>query len=481
MKSPGTTISYRLLGIFLLGLLCPLATAVAQDPAPTPTPAPEEQQAPTAVDAQRLDAAPPLPQEQQPVEEDSSYDRPSVNLATGQVLKNTLSPLHWGHLSLLSFDLLQVYDSNYLFLKDNPVSAQAGAVEGLVAYTLKTGRTNLSLQYRPQVWMSSDAAQFDYTSHAADLHLSRRFSPKWAVNFTDQYQWVADRGHLDTIGFTPDYSASKVNQGAFLSAGRHLMSNTADITVDHNFTAHSSVEILARHQYIQLSSLPAGSAAATIDPAAAYSMQQIYGGQLGWNYQWTRNNSLRVHYAYDQEYFHDSHSTAQFHSAQFGFSRQLRPSLVFQVSGGPSLVLPATQPGATQAANRQISYQGSAVLFKTFHRAGITLSYSRNDNFTGQISDGLNDRVDASLSERLFRRIDLLLGGAYIRQNYSSGAHLQGKSGWTEVHYRLSPSWSLYATYSYLTQDGGPTLFGPRQLITSGIRWSWDPGRGGGF
>jgi hypothetical protein len=65
-----------------------------------------------------------------------------------------------------------------------------------------------------------------------------------------------------------------------------------------------------------------------------------------------------------------------------------------------------------------------------------------------------------------------------VRQNYSIGPHLYGKSGWSELDWHLSRSWSIYGTYSYLTQAGGPILFGPRQLITSGIRWNFDFERG---
>jgi hypothetical protein len=466
-----------LLAVCLLAVIFPWTNAAAQDETPSPTPVPDEQQARPDLTLQK-DQIPAQTQEQLPAD-DQSYDKAPINLATGQLLKVTSSPLRWGHFSVLSFNAVEVYDSNFLFRKDNPLSAQAGAVQGLIVYAIKTGRMNFSLQYRPQIWVSSESTQFDYASHLLDMHASRRISPQWSVNFSDRYQWAADRGNLDQIGLTSDYASNNTNQNPFLVGGRRLISNIADFSVAHNFTAHNSLEFSARHQYISLSALPIGSTVP--DPVATENTQQIIGGQLGWSYQWSRNNSLGIHYAYDREFFQDFTSSAQFHSVLFGFSRRLTSTLVLQVNGGPTLMVPDKAPGAIQAPDIRQTYQGSAALFKTFHRAGFTLSYSRSNDFTGQVSDGLNDRFGATYSERFFRRLDLVVGGAYVRQNYLSGAHLLGKTGWTEIDYRLSPSWSFYTTYSYLTQGGGPTLYGPRHLVTSGIRWSWDAGRNEGF
>jgi hypothetical protein len=463
-----------LLVISLLALVFPWMKAAAQDDQ-TPPPPPQEQ--PTPVDvtvANDKDAPAQTPADQAPAE-GPSFDKAPINLATGQTLRVTRSPLRWGHFSVLSLNAMQVYDSNYLFLKNNPIAAHAGAVQGLLVFAIKTGRTNFSVQYRPQVWFSGETTQTDYASHLVDFHASRRLSQEWSLNVSDQYQWSADRGRLDQIGFTADYSTNNINQNPFLAQGRRVLSNFADISLNHNFSAHNTLEFRARHQYIQLSALP-GDATAP-DPLTVATQEQIFGGEVAWNHAWRRDNSVGIRYAYDREYFQDFTGSAQFHSALFGFSRRLTSSLLLRVTAGPTMMQPATPLGAVLAPDPQFTYQGSAAVFKTFRRSAMSASYSRNNAFTGQISTNLNDRFDASYSQRFFRRLDVVVGGAYIRQELSAGAHLIGKSGWTEIDYRLTPSWSFYTTYSYLTQGGGPLLFGPRQLITSGIRWSWNAGR----
>ena len=463
-----------LLVISLLAVVIPWTKATAQDDQ-TPPPPPQAQ--PTPVDvtvANDKDAQAQTPADQAQAEE-PSFDRAPLNLATGQTLRVTRSPLRWGHFSVLSFNAMQVYDSNYLFLKNNPIAAHAGAVQGLLVFAIKTGRTNFSVQYRPQVWFSGETTQTDYASHLVDFHASRRLSQEWSLNVSDQYQWSADRGRLDQIGFTADYSTNNINQNPFLAQGRRVLSNFADISLNHNFSAHNTLEFRARHQYIQLSALPGDATAPA--PLTVATQEQIFGGEVAWNHAWRRDNSVGIRYAYDREYFQDFTGSAQFHSALFGFSRRLTSSLLLRVTAGPTMMQPATPLGAVLAPDPQFTYQGSAAVFKTFRRSAMSASYSRNNAFTGQISTNLNDRFDASYSQRFFRRLDVIVGGAYIRQELSAGAHLIGKSGWTEIDYRLTPSWSFYTTYSYLTQGGGPLLFGPRQLITSGIRWSWNAGR----
>ena len=212
--------------------------ALAQDDNSASTPAPQQQQQPVDEDTPKNPAAVDQPaQNQKPgdisvsTQSDStdvppeSFERQPVNLSTGQVLSKTRSPLHWGRLSVMSFELMQIYDSNYLFLKDNPLSAQAGAVQGLLVYSLKSSRASLNLQYRPQFWASDQTQQFDYSSHMVDFHTFRYLTPRWAINVSDQFQYSPDRGRLNEVGFSPDYSTGTSTQNPFLSTGRRMVNN----------------------------------------------------------------------------------------------------------------------------------------------------------------------------------------------------------------------------------------------------------------
>lgn len=452
-------------------------TATAQDEPSSPqAPGRDEQASPRPVNQ---------PEEtvQTPPDEYSaslSFEKPATNLATGAVLTTTRSPFRWGNLSVLSVDALQVFDSNYLFLKNNPVPVHAGAVRGLFVYAIKTGRSNFSLQYRPQVWASGDDTQVDYASHMVDFHTFRYLSSTWAINISDQFASVPDRGRLEQIGFSSDYNSSVTTKNPFLSTGRRLLTNTIGISVDHSFNARNRMEFLVRHQYIHLSEPDNGTTIAQ-DPAAASSEQHDIGGEIGWTHTWRRDNEFGVKYAYDREFFQDFEATAQLHSVLFGFSRRLRPSLLLRLGGGPSLLQPAKATGAVVSPDARRTYQAYAALFKKFGRSGLTLSYSRSNNFTGQISDNLNDRYDVTYSQHWNRRLNTVIGGAYVRQALTAQS-LEGKSAWGEVDYRINRSWSLYSSYSYLTQAGGLLPYGPRHLVTSGIRWSWDPDdRGSAF
>jgi hypothetical protein len=463
----------KLLAVLLMLVLAGTTALAQEESTPSTQPPAQDKQASPDTTTQRTDVPPPSP------DETLSFERPATNLATGTALSTTRSPFRWGNLSLLSVDALQVFDSNYLFRSGNPLSVHAGAIRGLLVYAVKTGHSNFSLQYRPQLWASGETSQFDYASHMVDFHTFRYLSSEWGINISDQFVSAPDRGRLEQIGFSADYTNSTSTQNPFLATGRRLLTNSFGVSLDHRFTARDRAEFLVRHQYIRLSEPDNGSTPVQ-DPASVLSEQQDISGELGWTHTWRPDNELGIKYGYDREYFQDFQSSAQLHSILVGISRRLRPSLLLRISGGPALLLPAKAGGSVLPTDSRKTYQASAALFKKFTRSGLTLSYSRSNNFTGQISDNLNDRYDVSYSQHWSRHIDTVIGGAYVRQALTAQT-LQGKSGWTEVDYRLNRSWSFYGTYSYLTQAGGPILYGPRHLVTSGIRWSWDAERGPGF
>jgi len=469
--------------LFAAVLLFATLPAFAQDePAHPPQNADEQQADQTNNDVQkqnRTDQGPsaqPTPQTTAP--SDLTLEQPTVNLATGQVLSKTRSPFRWGNLSLMSINLLQVYDSNYLFVKDNPPSAQAGAVQALFVYALKSSRSDFTIQYRPQVWISDQTQQFDYANHSVNFNTYRSLAPDWALNLSNSFQYTPDDGRLNQIGFSPDYTTGTSSQNPFLATGRKLLSNAAALSLEHTIDAHNQIEMGGRYQYIHVWEDP--TVAAT-DPFSAATEEQDVGAHIGWAHTFRRDNSVGVQYSYDREFFQGFDSDAQLHGVMVNFSRRLRPSLLLRGGAGPTWLMPATPPGAVGKPAGTLTFQANATLYKTFRHSGITLSYSRNNSFTGSISDGLNDRFDGSYSQRFFRKVDVLVGGTYIRQGYSNTPYLYGSSGWSQVDYRLSRSWSVYGSYTYMTQNGRAAQYGPRQLIASGIRWSWDFEQGASF
>src|SRR5215467_6498628 len=151
MRGFNTPLTVKLLLAGLLAMAAAMPVFAQQDEPSSPkTPAPDEQVAPKAATPEEVSVRP----QDEELPNSLSFDKPPTNLATGTALTTTRSPYRWGSLSILSADVLQVFDSNYLFLKDNPVAVHAGALRALVVYAVKTGRSNFSVQYRPQVWAS---------------------------------------------------------------------------------------------------------------------------------------------------------------------------------------------------------------------------------------------------------------------------------------------------------------------------------------
>src|SRR5262249_29475473 len=225
MKASNKSRAINLLLACLFFLAAAMSATAQEEPSSPQTPARDEQAPPRPVNQQ--DEQVQAPQDE--YSSNLSVEHPATNLATGAVLTTTRSPFRWGNLSVLSIDALQVFDSNYLFLKNNPVPVHAGAVRGLFVYAIKTGRSNWSLQYRPQLWASGDDTQIDYASHMVDFHTFRYLSSQWAINISDQFASVPDRGRLEQIGFSSDYNSSVTTKNPFLSTGRRLLTNSIGI------------------------------------------------------------------------------------------------------------------------------------------------------------------------------------------------------------------------------------------------------------
>ena len=468
-KTKASTKQWWILLTMIFLLTC--AASAQQEPV-SPKAEPQEEEQPVTTTDEHKPADLTASSASAPEAYNPGLEIQAVDLETGQTLSRQLSPVRWGRFSLISFEALQAYDSNFLFRKIDPISAQAGAIQGLLMYTIKNRLWNFDLQYRPQLWVSTDQTVFDGSSNLLDLHTFRYIAPRWALNLDDQFHTAPDRG-LGRVGFTPNFVNGTANENPFLGDGRRFTTNLFTATLNHDVSARDRTSFLFRHQYVHLSALPSNQTG----PQGTFlgvTQQQNFGGEVAWVHNISRDHAFGVHYAYDREYFQGFEGSAQLHGILFSYWKRLRPSWMLRLSGGPALMLPATPKGATASPELRKTYQLWASISKSFRRSGILVSYSRNHNFTGQISDNFNDRLDASFSQRLPRRFDFTVGGSYVRQNFSAAPNTIGRSAWAEVDYHLSPSWSLYTTYNFLGQSSSALPFGPRNLVTTGIRWSWD-------
>ena len=392
------------------------------------------------------------------------------NLATGLPLRTVMSPLHWGHLSLLSFQAFEGYDLNY-----QPQQAIAGrsvtALQGLVVYSIQKARSSVALQYSPYVWFSQKNSYEDFTSNAVDLTTSHVLSRRWSISAHDSFQYSPNMANTLQSAFAADFTSNTASQTAFLSAGRKALTNNFGVGVQTQISEKSRLSFNLLDDFVRLGAYT--NAANTTLPNITQTMN-AYGGGVNWTQQWNSRTSLNLVYNYRRQsitgYGHDT----TFNSAGIGFSRVLKPSLTLSLEAGPgwSNATSLTNGLGTQ---HRTTVQGSAELFKAFHSGGIAFTFYRNDQFNGIISNSYSNSYDVSFDRHFWTRWSFMVSGSYIQQEFAGNRSSTGQLAWGQIGYMLSRSWSVFTGYRYLNLSRNEAWSGPQQLVAAGIRWAWEP------
>lgn len=394
----------------------------------------------------------------------------SINLETGQALLPNLSPLHWKHLSLLSFSTTYIYDSNFFLQSSSTIPAKGTIVAGLLVYTFKVKHVDLDLQYRPQLELSEAQNRFLYANQLFDAHTFIRLTPRWIVNLSDKFQSTPNNGNLDEAAFVPNLAGGSATRNLLLAGGRGSLTNTFTASTDRKLNGRDRISLLFQHELASLSSLPEDRLAAQAGSPILREQRNLR-AEIGWARRLQRGSEAGIRYAYVHEYFPGMQGSTQLHGLLLSYSKRLSASLRLRVEGGPTFVTsPSSATGGPLSANGT-SYLAAASLLKTFRRASAIVSYSRSSSFSGRITNSFSDRLEASYSRRFINRLNLTGGAAYETQG--QGQTISGKSAWIQSDYRLLRAWSIYSTYGYTTLSSSPQPSVARSLFTSGVRWSF--------
>lgn len=445
----------------------PNEAAPAAAPLPTPPQAPnsaqqqnaEENQAPPSSDAAPAD------------QDQSSTDRPAAtNLQTGLPLRTVMSPLHWGHLSLLSFQGLESYNRSGA-PQMMPLGNTFTTLQALIVYSIQKSRSSLNLQYDPYVWISKDRTSKNFAANGASLTTSHAFDSRWSVTGSDNFQYSPNMANTLQSAYAADFISNTSTQTPFLNVGRKTLFNSGYVTLTTQLSASSRLTFDGMDDFVRLGAF--STPLLPTIPNVAETMNS-YGGGVSLNHRLNQRTSFSVSYNYRRQSTSGFVNNSSFNSANLGVTRVLTPTLNFSLQVGPGW----NNPGATVTgvpAPRQLTVQGTAELFKSFRRGGVSLSFYRNSQFSGVISNSYNNRYDVSVNRRFFTRWNLSASASFIQQQYIGRPASKGELGYGELGYMLSRNWSLFSAYRYLNLAGSPPWMGPEQMVSLGIRWAWQP------
>ncbi len=445
----------------------PPATVPGAAPSATPsTPAAQSQDA-----GQDQDAAAATDSASAEANQASAEQPVAKNLETGLPLRSVMSPLHWGHLSILSFEGYEAYNNNRQ-PQLSPLGSQYTSFQGLVVYSIQKAKSSLDLQYNPYVWFSGSTSYNDFAAGAADLLTSHRFNRRWSLTAANNFQYSPNLANTLQSAFAADFASGTATTDPFMSVGRKSLLNNVDVTVNTQLSATSRLSFDGIDQFVRLGSYAGSSNLANV-PDITQTLN-AYGGGVTWTKQWNSRNSINIAYHYRRQTATGSVANTTYNSADVGFTRVLKPSLTLSLQAGPGLSESAIPVNPPQK-HRQLTAQGSAQLYKSFSRGGIALSFYRNSEFSGVISNSFNNRYDLSVNRRLFTRWNAQVNASYIQQQYAGARNSTGELGWAELGYMLSRNWSVFTSYRYLKMSGNLALLGAQQMVAGGIRWAWQP------
>ena len=183
------------------------------------------------------------------------------------------------------------------------------------------------------------------------------------------------------------------------------------------------------------------------------------GGGLSWTKELSQKNTIGLQYRYEQQSYLGS--TNRFNIFGLSYDRMLKPTLRLGLEAGPGLSDSRTSTTDT----RVITVYGSASVFKSFRKGEAGLMFSRDNTFTGLLSNSFHNRYDLSYRRRV-NRWGMAVGGSYVQQFSTNGHTTSGTLEWGEFDYALSRAWALSTSYHYFNTNGAGPQFGSRQAIT---------------
>jgi hypothetical protein len=342
-----------------------------------------------------------------------------------------------------------------------------------VLYSFQRTRWSLDFQYHPSVWFSNQTTHTDFAGHAVDFHTAHNVGRQWRLSVSDSYKYLPPIANSLGSPFNVDFSSNTASSNPFLSTGQRILGNSAILSMDRVLNERSKLGFTFTDSFVSLSEGSTNQPATTL----IATQQHAYGPGVTWSRQWNSRNTISLRYNYRRQSYPGSLGSTDFQSAGVGYNRVLSPTLTAMLQIGPGW---SSSTAGANRSYRRTTLQGSAGLYKQFTNGEVALSFERNSDFSGVISNSYNNRYNLAVNRRFYTRWNTELSASYIQQEFVGRPTTTGELGFIQLGYRLSRGWSLFTNYRYFNTSYtsvNSKLFGPEQLVSAGIRWAWEPER----
>src|ERR1700722_34842 len=425
---------------------------------------------------------------QNPNEDENSEDKteepevvpgeqpPLISLDSGQVVTRAISSVHWGRLSLFSLNISAIRD-DVSFGSTND-SITAGVIKGFLLYSFKHGRDEFDFQYLPQITFASYGISSNLGNQALQFHTFRHLSNRWTLNISDSFSYQPNQAYTQDPTIIPQFPSGNILQNPFLTPNQGYLNNLVQGTLSYSRSQKSSYNFSARYGFLRVT-----SASMLNDPSLQINSDltgndNLVGGGVQWEHSWNPTTAFGVSANYDRRFLSQG-GTTDYYSFSANYRRRLTHTVSFSGSIGPTILRESFPASSGTQNDTTITYEGTFALTKAFLHSGLALSFDRNHISSQYLQGTLTDRWGLFYSSLFGRRWTSLIGGGYIRQQFtvtSGNSAYDGRAAWAQVGYALFREWSLTGSYTRFVDTG---LLGQapesRNLFVGGVRWAWEP------
>jgi hypothetical protein len=401
----------------------------------------------------------------------SEVDNPVTDVTTGLPLRVFLTPLHWGHLSLISVTTSEGYNSNPEFQR-NPLGSSVTSISASALYSAAFSGWTMNLQYSPFVWISSRETLKDFAAASADIRTLRHINDTWHWTLGDRLRYSPTHSTQETTGFVADPGGGFSIGNAFLSSGRNILVNGIAATLVDRYGENSTLTFHADQDYTRLSSFV--GAGNTQSLPAQQALTFAAGGT--WRDRVGVQDTLSLEYTFRaQTSTGTSLGGVNSNAASAGWSHKFSQTLGASASFGPAWSTYGGRQNGNASSSVRATLHGSFALSKEFSHGGVVAAFARSDSFTGVISNSFHNRYDVTAHREFNSRLNCSATASYIQQQITNQPGTHGKLASAELRYFLDRNWAIFTQVRYLDISGNEGLLAPEKSAILGVRWFWVP------
>jgi hypothetical protein len=401
---------------------------------------------------------------------------PLISLDSGQVVTRGISSVHWGRLSLFSLNMSVIRDNVSFGSTNNSITA--GVIKGFLLYSFKHGRDEFDFQYMPQITIATYGTSSNLGNQALQFHTFRHLASRWTLNISDSFSYQPNQAYTQDPTVIPQFPTGTILQNPFLTPNQGYLNNLAQGSLSYSRSQKSSYNFSARYGFLRVTSGSTTNAPTPQINSGLNGSDHLVGGGAEWQHNWNPTTALGFSGNYDRRFLSEGGAT-DYYSLSVNYRRRLTHTVFFSGSIGPT-ILRETLPASTGSNSDQtLTYEGTFSLTKAFMRSGLALSFDRNHISSPYLQGTLTDRWGLSYSRLFGRRWTSVIGGGYIRQQFTANignTAYDGRASWGQVGYELFREWSVTGSYTRFVDTG---LLGQapesRDLFVAGVRWAWAP------